>query len=144
MFSMKIHGGEELSRRLDALPQAFSRRVLLAALRAGGEPMRVAVAQKAPREPGAPDLADNINIAAVRKREGEPPTVAIGPASKFFFYDLFQERGTVRHRAQPFYRPAFDTKAPEALGIVGQELWKALRAQLPAERNLGSIGGRFA
>lgn len=125
MFSMQVQGGQQLARTLDALPAKVSREVLLNALRKGGMPIRDRAAQLAPREPGAPDLADNIQIAAVRQREGQPPTVAIG-VSKNFFYDYFQETGTIRHRAQPFYRPAFDELAVPALGTIGRELWAAL------------------
>jgi HK97 gp10 family phage protein len=125
-FTMTVHGGADLSRRLDAMPAAVSRKVLLAALTAGGMPIRDRAAQLAPREPGKPDLADNINIAAVRRKKDQAPTVAIGP-SKQFFYDYFQEYGTVRHRAQPFYRPAFDSESVRSLGIIGQQLWAAIK-----------------
>lgn len=139
MFSLHVQGGEALSRTLDAMPAKMSRSVLINALRAGGMPIRDRAAAGAPREPGAPDLADNIHIGAVRAREGQPPTVGIG-ASKGFFYDYFQEYGTVRHRAQPFYRPAFDTEAPNSLGIIGRELWAALLSARVPQGSSESFG----
>jgi HK97 gp10 family phage protein len=61
---------------------------------------------------------------------GDEAWVAIGPQSAFF-YGLFQEYGTRFHRAQPFLRPALDGEAQVALGILGRELWAALRLAAP-------------
>lgn len=136
-FSMQIQGGKELAMRLRALPEAYTRTIVLGALREAGEPMRARMAQLAPREPGKPDLADNINISVANRlgdvgggrweaRHDEEHAVAVGP-TKDFFYGLFQEYGTVHHAPQPFMRPAFDSEAPRALQILTDELWKPLR-----------------
>lgn len=128
MFSMRVEGGEELARELNKLSVRLDRRLLTGALMEGGEPMRQAVENGAPREPGAPDLADNVNIAPVRKLEGDSEctaNVGIGVPKKFF-YDWFQEFGTVRMGSKPYYRPGFDGKVPESLGIIGAALWREL------------------
>lgn len=130
MFSMRVEGGEELARELNKLSVRLDRRLLTEALMEGGEPMRQLMENMAPREPGAPDLADNINLAPVRKREGDTErtaNVGIG-VPKRFFYDWFQEFGTVRIGGKPYYRPAFDAKVPEVLGIIGKALWRDLAA----------------
>lgn len=145
-FAMQIHGGKELAARLRALPEAFTRAVVIGALTESAELMRARMAQLAPREPGAPDLADNIGISVANRlgdvgggrweaRHDEEHAVAVGP-TKDFFYGLFQEYGTIHHAAQPFMRPAFDSEAPKALTALTQELWKPLRDKVT------STGGR--
>ena len=91
------------------------------------------MAQMAPREPGAPDLADNIVISTGRviKPKGSDSHAAavnIGP-EKRFFYGFFQEFGTVHHGAQPFVRPAFDGGVTKALSDMARALWTALAAR---------------
>ena len=151
MFAVHIEGGAELDRILSGLSARLSKKILREALADGGEPMRRLMEQRAPRAPGEPDLADHIAIAAVRDQDNEA-SVGIGPDSKAFFYDLFQEYGTSRHRAQPFYRPAFDEAAPEAVEIIGAELWRQLTARgfgvrtanMPTPVSFGGQLGRLA
>jgi HK97 gp10 family phage protein len=128
MFSMRMEGGDQLAAALAQLSTRLSKSILRDALLDGGEPMRALVARNAPRAPGAPDMADHVVIAAVRDRENQA-SVGIGMDSKEFFYDLFVERGTSRMKARPFYRPAFDEKVPEAIDLIGQELWRQLTAR---------------
>lgn len=128
MFSMRFEGGDKLAATLAGLSTRLSKQILREALKKGGGPMRTLTAQMAPRAPGAPDMADHVVIATVRDQENQA-SVGIGMDSKEYFYDLFQERGTARHKAQPFYRPAFDEKAPEAVAIIGAELWRQLIAR---------------
>ena len=143
---MQMTGWKELGARLRALPDAYTRTIVIDALKEAAEPMRARMAQLAPREPGAPDLADNIGISVANRlgdvgggrweaRHDEEHAVAVGP-TKDFFYGLFQEYGTVHHRAQPFMRPAFDSESGKALTILTQELWKPLREKVT------STGGR--
>lgn len=145
-WSMQMTGWKELGARLRALPDAYTRTIVIDALKEAAEPMRARMAQLAPREPGAPDLADNIGISVANRlgdvgggrweaRHDEEHAVAVGP-TKDFFYGLFQEYGTVHHRAQPFMRPAFDSESGKALTILTQELWKPLRDKA------ASTGGR--
>lgn len=128
MFSAAFDGGPELEAAFNALSARVGKKVLREALFDGAEPMRAESGRLAPREPGAPDLADHIGVMALRDRE-HMATVGIGPDDKAFFYDLFQELGTARHGAQPFYRPAFDANIETALGIIGKELWRQLTAR---------------
>lgn len=134
---MQFTGGKELAATLRALPDAVERKMILEALEEAAEPMRARAAQLAPRAPGAPDLADNIGISVANRlgdvgggrwqaRHDEEHAVAVGP-TKNFFYGIFQEYGTSRHRAQPFLRPAFDSEAPRALTSFAAALWKAIK-----------------
>jgi len=146
MFSMRVEGGDELARELNKLSVRLDRRLLTEALMEGGEPMRRLIASGAPREPGAPDLADNINLAPVRKQEGDSErtaNVGIG-VPKRFFYDWFQEFSTVRMQGKPFYRPGFDEKVPETLGIIGQALWRDLAGRGGVVRTVSAPARPFA
>lgn len=122
---IKIVGAAELEKALGELSVRVSRKVAREALEFGGEPMRSEASNLAPRKSPAPDLADNVVIAPAKAIEGEMAAVAIGPR-KGFAYGLPQEIGTSRHPAQPFMRPAFDSKREETLARIGQELWRAL------------------
>jgi HK97 gp10 family phage protein len=128
MFSAKFDGGPELEAAFNELSLRAGKKVLREALFDGAEPMRLGASQKAPREPGAPDMAEHLGVVALRDRQNMA-TVGIGPDDKAFFYDLFQELGTVRHGAQPFYRPAFDENVENSLGIIGREIWRQLTAR---------------
>lgn len=154
MFSVRFEGGAELAATLNALPSALSTRVLREVLKDVAEPMRERMSQLAPREPGAPDLADNIWISNAsmlgsteggrwrRAEEGEV-SVAVGP-TKGFFYGLYQEYGTIRHGAQPFMRPAFDSEAPRAVPEIAERLWVVLASHgvhRPMRTSIGPISG---
>jgi HK97 gp10 family phage protein len=135
---LRIEGGELLARTLLGLPSRVSRNVMLNALKAGAEPMRATASRFAPREPGAPDLADNIGISNARPGSGISG-VAIGP-TKNFFYGFFQEFGTTRHGSQPFMRPAFDSDHRTTLQIVKNHAWEALARKGATSRSPGGVG----
>lgn len=160
MVRVRFEGGEELARRLNALPAALSQRILTAVLKLAAEPMRARMAQLAPRAPGEPDIADHIGISVAsrigatgggkwRSREEGEAAVAVGP-TKAFFYGLYLEYGFQHYKnsgfvsAQPFMRPAFDTVAPQSLGIIGDELWKVLRVAAESGTTPPTSGGRFS
>lgn len=140
IVKMAFEGGEELARTLNALPAAFSRKVVLDALHEGAEPIRDTAATLAPRDKG--ELADHMTISTTNRlgstaggrwqeRDETNHAVAVGP-SKDEYYGLFQEYGTVHHSAHAFLRPAFDQQGQHALTIIGDALWWALRRMLPS------------
>jgi HK97 gp10 family phage protein len=128
--SMTFSGGQELAKTLNALPGAVSLKVQRDALRLAAEPMRAEAAILAPRGPDAPHIAENIVIGIPSKGledvSDEAAVVAVGP-EKRYFYGAFWEFGWIHHAAHPFMRPAFDTKAPVSLSILGRELWNAIQ-----------------
>ena len=69
--TIRFTGGAELQKNLDLLTTRLSRSVQRQALVEAAEPIRLTMAQLAPRAPGAPDIADNIVI-------GDRPTPAAG------------------------------------------------------------------
>lgn len=133
MITMKIEGGAELASMLNSLPRAVRLQITKAVLIEAAEPM-VAVARKmAPRRPGLPDLADNIEIGNPRAGgmdkfgDEKAATVVWGP-TKNFFYGYYQEWGTVHHGAHPFMRPAFDGQAERSLGIIRTRTWEHIQS----------------
>lgn len=126
MITFRVEGGQETAAALNGLPTRVSRSVLRDALLEGAAPMRRFIAGIAPRDPGAPDLADNIILAALRKRTGDDDvSVGIG-VPKGFFYDWFLEWGTVNMGSQPFWRPGFDANVQSVIDISGKAIWREL------------------
>lgn len=153
MVTLRFAGGEELARQLDKLALPMARTVLLRALRRAAEPIRAHAEQLAPRSSDSRfgHLQDFIVIQTVNRvgsveggrwqdAQGQP-WVAVGPR-KDFFYGLFQEYGAKHHGAQPFLRPAFDAEVPQALNILREELWTAIRAQLPGSVPTHAVSSR--
>jgi len=135
-WNVRTHGGADLARTLDALPLKDARKVLLDGMVRAAGPIRHIAATLAPRGEGE-HMAEKIGIRRMPERDGEPPTVAVGVPRRFF-YDYLQEYGTVHHSAHPFWRPAFDTGAPAALGQLAGELWTEIR------RRAGTASARSA
>lgn len=142
---LRFEGGQKLAATLASLPDRVSLKVQRRALMEAAEPMRAMAQRGAPREPGAPDLADNIVISPLRGGtdsfgDARAAGVAIGPA-KAFFYGFFQEWGTVHHGPQAFMRPAFDATAQKTLQLLRMALWTEIsRAGFGAAPTGGSGG----
>ncbi len=131
-MSVKFEGGAELARTLNALPTRLSRQIKREALLDSAEPMVAVARRMAPREPGAPDIADNIEAQASRGGldafgDEKATTVVIGPA-RGFFYGYYLEFGTVKMGAQPFMRPAFDSQKDRTLALIRERLWVELQS----------------
>lgn len=126
--SMQVSGAAELEAALSGLTRRVSRRIVREALEFAAEPMRSEASRRAPRAPGAPDLADNMVIANARTTGSEAAAVSVGPA-RGVYWGLFQELGTSRHGAQPFLRPAFENQKGKAIERVGQEIWRNLASR---------------
>jgi HK97 gp10 family phage protein len=141
MIAMKLNGGPDLAKALNALSDELKPKVLLEGLKTAAEPMRDEMARLAPRGPEAPHLADSMTISRTTKIEGvrlteDEVAVAVGPA-KDFYYGYFHEFGTVKMRARPFMRPAFDGQGESALQSLAQIFWTILKR----DRGPSSGGG---
>lgn len=126
MATLRFEGGKELEAALKSLSTRVSRRIQREALYDAAEPMRRAMAAKAPHAPGKPDLRDTMTISDVREEGNQ--AVAIGP-SKVGFYGSFHEFGSANQPAIPWARPAFDEKVETALQVLAREIWTALAAR---------------
>lgn len=126
--SLRVEGGAELAATLRALPAKVQRQAAIDALMEAAEPMVTVARRMAPREAGAPDIADNIEAQPVRAGKDEygdakADAVKWGPV-KGFFYGYFLEYGTSKMSARAFMRPAFDGQAERSLGIISRRLWE--------------------
>lgn len=141
MISLKFQGASQFGKALANLSPSESRGVLNKMLVEAAEPIRQAMEDKTPVEPGKPDLRDHIGAKPVsaktiedaevlgkRIREDSEAVVAIGPEAPFF-YAWFLEFGTVHSSAQPFVRPAFDAKVNESFQVLQGLMWAYLRNQ---------------
>src|SRR5215211_3457283 len=126
--SMRLEGADELARALDALSPRVSGRLQREALEDAAEPLRREMSRLAPRGPGRVHLADHMIVSTARQTENREGGVWVGP-SKPFFYAKFLENGTVKMRARPFMRPAFDLMAPESVRMLQRSLWILLAAR---------------
>jgi HK97 gp10 family phage protein len=157
MVGMRFEGGAALAKAFRDLPDRVSTKVLREALTDAAEPMRASMETTVHRAPGRPDIADHMVIkgitsykdadldamgfdAKIRLEPGSA-SVAVGPA-KGYFWGWMLEFGTVRARAFPFMRPAFDQGAGPALSALAGSMWRAL-AQAGAGRasSPGGTGG---
>ncbi len=118
-FEIEIEGLSELQAKLEALPKRIARKVTRRALTAGADVIEPEVVRLAPREeePRWPEyghLQDNINTKVRMSQGGGKATISTGRA----FWGRFQEFGEGPGPAQPFMRPAFDSKGQEALEAI--------------------------
>lgn len=131
-----------MARALQEAGAALSRTIVIEALKAAADPIRLDMAARMARGEDAPHTADNVVIATVNEIDGEKLApmefaVGIGP-TKDFWYWFFQEFGTVHHAAQPAMRPAMDAGAQLALKDIGNGLWDAIAKH--AQRSRSTTG----
>lgn len=152
-FQIQIKGLDEISKRLEALPEKLRRKELKSALTEGAELVRSAAAAKAHRNPKGPThpkaghLADAIIMKVVIGRtedragvEGVDAYARVGVDYKKVKHGHLVEFGTKPHRVgkrqhpgsrkQPFMRPAFDEKGDEALNTMLTKLAKAVEVEI--------------
>lgn len=121
----EIEGAKEMDKLLKLLPEKMAASILDASVRTGAVIIRDDAKARAPRRSG--DGADSIRIQKV----GSKKTITefrVGPDEKHW-YMMFQEFGTSNHSAQPFLRPAFDTRASDALNKIGEQIGKKIEAR---------------
>lgn len=158
MAEFEIKGGAELQRALNELPVKLERNVMRGALRAAAVQIEQEAKARAPADSGK--LRDSIRVSTGAKRGGTVYAhVKVGGVKKGdAFYARFVEFGTrpheirprrsaslfiggllrtlVRHpgtQARPFLRPAFDSKAGEAIRAFGD--YMAARLERIAKRS---------
>ena len=144
-ISLSLQGGQQLSKALEQAGAALTRTLMMEALRAAADPMRLDMASRMARSAEAPHAADHVIVASVTSIDGEKLgplefAVGVGP-TKDFFYWFYQEFGTVHHPAKPAMRPAFDAGAERALKAIGYGLWDAIAKYASSSR---STTGRAA
>ncbi len=120
---VEVKGLKELDRQLKQLEPKLAKKVMRKAVSAGAEPIRKEARRLAPRRTGF--LAKNI-IKSV-KRRGSTVIAKIG-TTKAAFYGIFVEFGTKTGTPmKPFLRPAFDTQARRAIGVISDKIAAELK-----------------
>lgn len=150
-------GGQDIARQLQQMSTRASKGILRnALLTVGGPIIQQGMEARAPRAPGAPDIADNIVVSVARGDRSETgaagsrAAVAIGPSTAprsdqpgttYGEQGMYLEFGTEHIEMQPFARPTFDADAPKVLAPLGAALWAAIVLRNGGTRGLSSGGG---
>lgn len=148
---VRIEGARELEGVLKKLGPRVAKKVVLGALRSGGNIIRREAKRLVPVESG--ELRDSIIVASERQRKRTTGNVVIGPRKGVNYGHLVEfgtaphtitvkdakslgesgQFGTVVHHpgavAHPFLRPAFDAKGDEALNKVGEMLGRGVERE---------------
>ena len=164
--AIKVSGTKELDRVLKELPRKNAQRAVNSALRSAAAVIRREIVQRAPDGANAPhpkygELKGNIKVTVEKMAGGLRAIVHTGAA----FWSRFLEFGTavrvVRTRrpgktqnmsdgktfygkevppmqARPFFRPAFDSKAQEAVDRLAERLGAGIERE--AARLAGNPG----
>ena len=118
-----LDGADELNAALRSVGLRAGGLVLKSAAIAGAEVIAGEAKRLAPRDSG--DLAEGIHAEPGRIQQGRA-VMNIGIGKKQWYGELV-ELGTENMAAQPYLRPAFDTKAEEAIAAVNKVLRDALK-----------------
>jgi HK97 gp10 family phage protein len=123
--TVQLEGFAELAERLKNLPDDVRDKTVRAAVTSGAKTIRDEAKRRVPVRTGT--LRDSIAVRADRKKPDEI-RVKVRLRSKGF-HGRFLEFGTVKMRARPFVRPAFDAKRDDVLETIKDALVKRLRRE---------------
>ena len=126
--ALSIEGGADLERALAGLANAVSDRIARSAARAGAVVLKDAIKENVPLGPGKHGHHGRDQIKVSQPARKSKSAFADRGYFEFqitrgdaFWLD-FLEHGTVHQRAQPMFRPGFDSAAPRATDAVGDAL----------------------
>lgn len=117
-----VEGADLLDKALKRIGDRATGLLLKEAVQKGADIIADEAKRLAPRDTGA--LADGIHAEVTTSKQGQ--AVADVSFNKKQWYGALVEKGTKNTPAQPYIRPAFDTKADEAEEAVADFLWHAL------------------
>ena len=116
--NIRIEGLDELERQFDRLADTAKKKVMMKALNAGIAPIKKEAKKNAPVDKGVLKK----QIRSKQMRYTEKPAVGIYVSGKAYYW-YFIEHGTSKMAAQPFLRPAVDSKHEEGVNKF-KEKWK--------------------
>ena len=134
----RITGAREMSRVLSKLPPKIGGRVLANAVRAGARVIAKEAKARVPVRTGALKKSIAVRKATGRRASRTGVRVHVGFLKPVSRRAHLTEFGTAHSAAQPFLRPAFDSRAPAALAKIGQILGRGI------ERAATKLAGSFA
>ena len=139
-MKIELLGADELNDTIKKLPKELAEKVYLQALRKGSNMVRDKAKERAPygrdfskrsytkKRKGIErtelfKLRDQIKVTVTTKTDiSFAIAVHIGAA----YWGMFQEFGTSKMSARPWFRPAFDETVQAALDTIGKELGKGI------------------
>lgn len=126
---LKIDGIDEFMRELNKLEQRMKHDHLMKAATKAARIFRKEAVKSAPKDSG--DLKKSIQLKKLKRRGDNEASVIVGPTTgKKAKYSgrhaHLLEFGTVKMRARPFMRPAFNKTKKDAEEAFKQELLRLL------------------
>lgn len=136
--SIRLEGVKELERELERLPSKVQKKMLRPSLRASAKPIRDEAVRRAPRRksppprgssryhPAGKELYRSIKVRSAGRQPGLDAAIQVktGPHGHLL------ERGTIHIGAQPFMRPAYDTRKGEAIRVFRETLGKRIEDEV--------------
>jgi len=128
---MRIEGFAKIDRHLARLSRVSQRKVIEAALRAGGQILIDEAKLQVPVATGT--LRDSITMRFGGRSSGagqhfRSRDLVVGPRRRTAFYGSMVEFGTEDTAPEPYMRPAFEIAAPAAVRAAVDHLAGAWRA----------------
>lgn len=128
--SIRLEGVKELERELEQLEAKIQKKMVRPSLRAGAKVIRDEAVRRAPRRktppprgtsryhPAGKELYRSIKVRSAGRQPGLDAAVQVktGPHGHLL------EFGTIHAGAQPFMRPAYDTRKAEAIRVFRDTL----------------------
>lgn len=126
IINIELLGADEMERVLTELGSVATR-IGDNAVRAGMKVIATEAKRLVPRDTGA--LGDSITVVIDRGSEDGERVALLGFERPHSARAHLTEYGTSRSRAQPFVRPALDSKANEALEKMGASLARGINRE---------------
>lgn len=132
-FDIKLEGIDHIESSLRELGLNITKKILRGAMKKAAGPVIEEVKRGAIRAAGGPTykelghFADHI-VAITRVTLKKGVIIRIGPDKDHWWW-TFTEYGTPHVPARPFMRPALDSKAQQAIQIVGRELMQGVERE---------------
>lgn len=124
--AVRFKGLELLTKTLRTLPKKVEKKVIMKALRKGGRviikdararvPVRTGKLRKSLFQKAAPARRGKLLLQVATKKEA--------------WYAHLVEFGTSTTRAQPFLRPAMDSKTNEAIAEIGKQIFQGILEEI--------------
>lgn len=145
MVEFELHGLKELDTALAQLPKATAKSALRTALRRVLKPVVTDAGRRAPRDQQGRIERSMVISTRLRARQQGQITVGgvtmyAGPTSRIAHLHEF---GTVKMRARPFLRPAWDEHQREVMQKLTAEIWTMIAraaARLARQAEAGRLG----
>jgi len=126
-IKFELTGVDEMRKVLRLLGVAVEKKLAKRADRAGTEPVIAEAKRLVPFGTGA--LRDSIDVFPLRQLRNGAAVIEMGvkkPVSRRFHLTEF---GTAHSVAKPFFRPAMDEKAGDALSAMADDLAKGIKSE---------------